>query len=148
MVRQSIAGLGVTTINFKCSDRIPLFKQGQRVSLLWTDWLESDHPEYDNDSIRVRFLATVLSEKGTKFIVRVDDMDDLEEGIPARNVFKNDDLVVKARPEDMAWTDEPDRTICLACCGYLGETNRCYADDGSGGTLPYWPAECINKDAA
>lgn len=143
MVKDSIAGLSVTSIKFKCQDRVPLFKAGQRVSLMWTCWSEGD--DGPDDGLPVRFKATVIAEQRLRFIVRVDDADDLEQGIPARNVFKNDNLVIKAKPADMAWIDEPDRTICQTCCAYPDEPSECHGYGKPSTWDAYWPTKCIRK---
>ena len=145
MVRQSIAGLGVTTINFKCPDRKPLFKQGQRVSLSWTLWVEPDDPNYGSTPYNLQYHATVLAEHRTKFIVRVDDMPDLKRREPAAEVFRDGHLVIKARANDLSPLDEPDRAICIVCAGYETETERCHSDVTGHPFDHYLPAECINK---
>ncbi len=119
-----------------------MFRSGQRVSLLWRVF---EHFQDRTDEISVRFNATVIAENGLRFIVRVDDMDDLEEGIPAKHVFRNESLIIKVKPSDLAQIDEPARVLCSECCAYEGEADRClgYGDPKSWDS--YWPSQCLKR---
>lgn len=130
-LRKAIAGLHVTSIKFKCATREPLFRTGQRVKFYWSHWDQSD---YDGSGVenKLIFLGTVVAEEGSKFIVRVDDIDGVSadgayEDMPPRSVFRSDGLVVKVKPCDMGPLNEPDKKMCPNCLAYSADEakSRC-----------------------
>lgn len=139
----AISGQHVTSINFVCRDRQSMFRTGQRVSLRWVHWELNDYG--DSDSLDLVFHGTVLIEKGTKFIVRVDDGPAVGGEVlkEAKDVFNSDRLVIKIRPADMSALDEQDRSICTECTSYLGESGRCNGYGKPGAWDAYWPRGCI-----
>lgn len=140
-LRDCISGQHVTTINFRCDLRQPLFHAGQRVQLAWTSW-ESDGYEGES-SVDLIYHGTVIEETGLRFIVRVDDGPSAcAEKIAARDVFKNETLVIKVKPSDMTALDEPDRALCPSCCAYEGEDDRCQGWEDPG-FHSYWPDGCF-----
>lgn len=75
-IRESLAGLGLTSIKFKCPDRKPQFSRGNRVLVTWTlvgrPYQTSEGYDYANEV--VSFKATVIEEKKPgRFLIRVDD---------------------------------------------------------------------------
>lgn len=137
----AVAGLSVTSINFRCSDRSPLFETGQRVSFRWTSWEVDDWG--NSDSLGLIYHGTVIQEHGLRFIVRVDDGPSADdEKIEARDTFKNGDLVIKVKPSDMLALDEAPRKLCPSCAGYDGETERCHA--WHDGYVGYSPNGCLS----
>lgn len=125
-LQAALKGSAVTSLKFRCPERQPLFAAGQRVSLTWSLW-ESD--EYDSSELPLVFRGTVLRERGSKFVVQVDaGKDDSGEEIEASDVFKkNDALLIKVRPANMAALDEPAKSVCLTCYQVEGlAENRCY----------------------
>lgn len=126
-----IAGLHVTAVNFRCNHRKPLFHPGQRIRFVWTSWEANEEYEEDH-GVGLIYHGTVIAENGLRFIVRVDDGPSAcPEQIAARDVFKNDSLVIKVKPSDMKALDEPDRALCPLCSAYEGEEARCLGwEDG------------------
>lgn len=140
-LRDCISGQHVTTINFRCDLRRPLFRAGQRVRFVWTSWERNDFGE--DDGLGVIFHGTVIEEIGLRFIVRVDDgLSACAEKIAARDVFKNYSLVIKVKPSDMKALDEPDRVLCPSCCAYEGEEARCQGWEDPG-FHSCWPDGCF-----
>lgn len=139
-ISTAIAGLSVTVVNFRCDLRKPLFHAGQRVQFAWTSW-DSDGYEGDS-SVDLLYHGTVIEENGLRFIVRIDDGPSAcPEQLGARDVFKNDSLVIKIKPADMVALDEPDRALCPSCSAYEGEEARCLGWEDS--FHSYWPDGCF-----
>lgn len=134
-IAAGISGMHVTVVNFRCDLRKPLFHAGQRVQLSWTSW---DSDGYEDSSVDLLYHGTVIVEYGLRFIVRIDDGPSAcGEKIAARDVFKNDSLVIKVKPSDMKALDEPDRALCPSCSAYEGEESRCLGwEDGLYGYRP------------
>ncbi len=66
-IKDAVKGLDVTSINFKCRTRKPVFYRGQRVEVSWiiNDGYEDFH---------IDFGATIISESSPgHFHIRVDD---------------------------------------------------------------------------
>lgn len=126
-IRQSIQGLGITSLKFKCEDRIPLFRVGQRVEFSWTYYDEDMRDHYGEcEADDLVFKGTVVCELEEigKFIVRV-DQDPVQSNIyyqdtvyTPKQVFRNGGFAVKVRPESMRELPEADRKICQDCFGY------------------------------
>lgn len=147
-VAAAIAGLSVTVVNFRCGVRTQLFRPGQRVRFVWTLWERNDFGE--DDDFGLIYHGTVIEESGLRFIVRVDDAPSVDGAkIAARDVFKNDSLVIKVKPSDMKALDEPDRALCPACSAYAGEEGRCQGWEGPD-FHSYWPDGCFkaNREVA
>lgn len=139
-VAAGISRLSITVVNFRCGQRQPLFRSGQRVQFAWTSW-ESDG--YEDSSVDLLYHGTVIEENGLRFIVRVDDGPSAcSEQIAARDVFKNDSLVIKVKPSDMKALDESDRILCPSCSAYEGEDARCQGWEDPG-FHSYWPDGCF-----
>lgn len=139
-VANAIASLSVTVVNFRCDARRPLFHAGQRVRFIWTSWEQDDFG--NEDGLGLIFHGTVIEENGLRFIVRVDDGPSAcAEKIDARDVFKNDSLVIKVKPSDMTALSEPDRTLCPSCSAYEGEKSRCQGWEEP--DFSYWPDGCF-----
>lgn len=142
-VAAGIAGLSVTVVNFRCGHREPLFHSGQRVRFIWTSWERGDYG--DDHGIGLIYHGTVIEEKGLRFIVRVDDGPSAcGEEIAARDVFKNDTLVIKVKQSDMTALDEPDRALCPSCSAYEGEEGRCHG--WAEFDFSYWPDGCFKAE--
>lgn len=139
-IAAGISGLHITVVNFRCGHRKPLFHPGQRVRFIWTSWERSD---YDDDhGIGLIYHGTVIKENRLRFIVRVDDGPSVcPEQIAARDVFRNDSLVIKVKPSDMKALDEPDRALCPSCSAYEGEEARCLGWED--GFHIHWPDGCF-----
>mgnify|MGYP007014136643 CR=1 FL=1 len=147
-IRDAISGLHVTSVKFECKKREPLFRSGQRVKFSWSHWEQSD---YDGSGCenKLVFSGTVVAEKGTKFIVRVDDAegvaaDEDYEDMDPKHVFQNQRLVVKVKPCDMLDLGEPDKPMCETCLAYNADEaeRRCHGYN-DGAWYVYHPQGCL-----
>tara|TARA_R100000687_G_scaffold31512_1_gene26143 strand:- start:241 stop:753 length:513 start_codon:yes stop_codon:yes gene_type:complete len=130
-LRDSIKGLGVTSIKFNCAARSPLYHTGQRVSFQWWALGEPDHYG-ECDSYELRFLGTVISEtaNGNAYVVKVDAGESLEsdeDPLLAEDVFRNKDLIIKVKRRKMRPTGEPSVVACAVCAGIGPDSDRCFA---------------------
>ena len=114
-VARGVAGLGVTSVKFRCPERIPLFTPGQRVSVTW--FIVDPDGRY-GDGIHETWPATVIAQRGTKFQIVVDDVDG-DEGTPARGWMKNESLHAKVTVGKLRPLSEPDRKLCPDCDGVI-----------------------------
>lgn len=147
-VKTAIAGQHVTSINFVCRDRTPMFRAGDRVSFPWSHYEPTDWGDVEEN--KLIFSGTVIAEKGLKFIVRVDDCDgdaanDNSEAMAAKHVFKNENLIIKVTPEDMTAKAEPSKPICVSCGTFASEGEGCWGYGTPGTTYSYWPSDCLKK---
>jgi hypothetical protein len=141
-VRDCISGLSVTVINFRCDLRKPLFHAGQRVSVIWTSWECSEFGE--DHGVGLVYHGTVIEECGPRFIVRIDDgPSTCRNEVEARDTFKNENLIIKAKPSDMTSLDEPGRALCPLCAAYAGETSRCMGWGDPQSIDSFWPIGCV-----
>lgn len=148
-IRNAIKGLSVYSVNFRCDNRKPMFRTGQRVEFRWRVFEMCDYGA--DDETVCHFRGTVIHEQGSKFIVRVDQgkcetIDDGDWDKPvASSVFRS--LIIKVRPEDMIAIDQPDRKLCLTCASYADEEGRCHRHGRPGHWDSYWPAFCLKRPA-
>jgi hypothetical protein len=112
-IKGAIAGLSVTTIRFKCEERVSLFQPGDRVTTRWFHYNSyEDVDEYEFD-------GTVIQETyDRKFIVKIDA------GQKCIDYFRNDNLIVKVKRTYIQKLDEPSIIICKDC-----EAGPCVAGD-------------------
>jgi len=115
-IKRSLAGLSVTSIAFRCPDRKPVFTPGERAQVTWhvypEDWA------YEDGASPESWPATVVQEVGTKFVIKVDDVES-DCGTPARDYVKNQNLYCKVSASKLTRLDEPFREFC-AKCGEIG----------------------------
>ena len=139
-IRAGMAGLGITSVSFKCAERRPKFMPGDRVTVTWPvypeDW------RYEDGASMECWPATVASEAGKKFIIKVDDVDS-DHDTPAREYVKSQSLYCKVSASKLTPLDEPARTVCLLCgevggAGFAG----CGAANGDGRFLMGLPPLC------
>lgn len=126
-----------------------MFHPGQRVSFPWSHWEPNDWG--DSDENRMIFNGTVIYETGTKFVVRVDEMDgapadENSEEMPSSMVFRNH--IIKVRTNELIALSEPDRTVCAACCGFESEVDKCHGYGDPKRWDAYWPTECLRNPEA
>lgn len=133
-LKKSLRGLGVTSVKFKCPDRVLPFTPGQRVEVSfvngdeWGDWEET-------------WAATVIKESGSRFLCKVDDADSVDAETPAKSFFKNETLFVKVPLHRIRPLDEPPREVCSSCDAPKGEhDNSCYNSEWHGDA----PIGCFN----
>lgn len=143
-----MAGLNITSVKFKCTDRTPMFTAGQRVSFAWrihNDTSEGDYGGQYSEVYNAEFFGTVISEvnNGLRFIVRVDEKSIYYDFNPSE-VFRNKNLIIKVKPECMKTIDEPTRSFCPACLAYDPEDakGKCHGYD-VGGLDRYIPYGCL-----
>lgn len=113
-IKRAIAGLSVTSIKFRCPDRAPLYRPGDRVSVTWPVCEDAGHGDYRGEWNLETWPATVIMEKGGKFIICVDDVDS-DEGTSARGYIKNDNLYCKVTAGKLKALKEPRRSVCGLC---------------------------------
>lgn len=109
-----LAFLGVTSVNFKCTDRVSRFRVGQRVEF---DWRYFDEDGSGQD-YTATFVGTVMREKvgNKRFSIRVDQEGEFYDLTPAE-ILKNPEFT-SVRPDDMRALDEPDKPMCPNCAAY------------------------------
>ena len=138
-MRGAIKGLGITSIKFNCAMRARMFEDGQRVLLKWRCY---DFDEYDEVERVVHFRATVVGESASRLrvILRVDPGASVnDESTESEGTFKNENLIIKARHEDITPIDEPLRKFCKFCLEFDGE-GRCQYVPG------YRPDDCWRRE--
>lgn len=105
-VRNSLSGLNVTAIKFKCSDRRDLFQPGQRVEALIR--LRSDGgDEWDREDWAEFHAGTVIKQNGARVCVEIDEA--------GREIMVNKHGFGKFSLANVRALDEPPRALCLAC---------------------------------
>jgi len=134
-IRSAISGLHVTSVAFKCAERLPKFYPGERVSVTWKvipdDWTHEDGFSFES------WPATVSSEVDGKFVIRVDDVPS-DHDTPAREYIRSANLYCKVSASKLSKLDEPDVPVC-ARCREIGGTGfaGCFDLDGDG-NVPAW----------
>jgi hypothetical protein len=141
-----IKGLGLTSVAFKCLNRTPKFRAGQRVSV---SWMVHDGGGYDEMPWNLEtWPATVSAEVSNKFIILVDDVDS-DCGTPARSYVKSANLYCKVSASKLKALDEPDREFCRRCGDIeQGGYPNCYALNGDGELLLAAPSNCARAAIA
>lgn len=130
-LRAALAGMHVTSVKHRCPDRAPLFHPGDRATVTWTINEREAHPDYEGgasdpeDWAEHTWPATVIREKGGKFIICVDDVDSDGE-FPAREWLKNDSRYAKVAAGKLKLLDEPRRTVCARCENLEGNLTGCW----------------------
>jgi hypothetical protein len=146
-----LKGLGVTSVKFRCSARMPVFSVGQRVSVWWPvptgdtdDWGRQDFSQET-------WPATVVAERGNRFQIVVDDVESDHE-TPARDYIKSASLYCKVPSWRLAPLDEPTRAVCSVCQAVPrddGTTAGCFGysaeEEGYSG---YRPVGCLRATPA
>jgi len=127
-IRRAISNHGVTSIKFRCDDRLPLYRPGDRVSVTWP--VLGD--EWNSGNLET-WPATIIKESGARFVVRVDDVDS-DLGTPARSYIKSDSLYCKVSPSKLEKLDEPQRRVC-GLCGIVG--NSGFVECWQMGSVPH-----------
>jgi hypothetical protein len=147
-VRDAIAGLNVTAINFRCDIRQPMFRPGQRVEFDWISY-DDEAAFYCGDGEEtVTFFGTVMHEKAgnKRFAIRVDPDQECD-SITPKDVFKTGGDFTSVRPADMRALGTPDRTICHVCAAYdddeADKRSKCLQGD----YFNAGPACLVNKAA-
>lgn len=111
-VRAGIKGLGLTSVKFRCDDRQPLYRPGQRVEVTW----KYATPDWDwQDGLSLEsWPATVVQETKKGFLIVVDDVPSGND-LPAREYIKSDSLYCNVTAGKLAPLSEPDRRTCEYC---------------------------------
>lgn len=111
-VEAGIRGLRLTSVRFRCEQRQPFFRVGQRVGVTWR--FAPEGWTWEDGLSAEEWPATVVSETKRGFRIVVDDaLSDLE--TPARSFIKNDSLYCNVTASRLRALDEPDRAVCAAC---------------------------------
>lgn len=132
----ALAGMNVTSVKHRCPDRKQLFQSGERVSVSWVVPGGDGYDEYA-DATEETWPATVIAEKGSKFIICVDDVDS-DCDTPARDYLKNPSLYAKVTVNKLKPLDEPKRAVC-ELCGIV--ENNGFAECWQQGTVPH--SKCL-----
>jgi len=121
-MKARIKGLRLTSVNFSCTERIPLFSVGDRVSVEW-EFSGEDRSFYGEDPEVVKFAATIIKEKRYgRYTLRVDPGESITgEGIGS------DDLRLKgfatASIHRLKSLGEPGVRVCGVCHAVVGISN-------------------------
>lgn len=131
-ITERLRGSGVTSVNFKCSERQPKFAPGQRVNVTWSICEDSGGGDYPGSWYLETWPATVSCESGNKFVIRVDDVPG-DCDMPAREYIKSPNLYCKVSASKLTPLDEPAQPICKRCreIGGLGFPG-CFDLNGEG----------------
>lgn len=130
-MRKAIAGLSITSVKFKCQDRVQKFRNGQRVNFKWTayDNEQISQDEFDTSETQLSFSGTIIRETKSRlrFVIRVDE-DQENNGYKPRDVLKSKNLVISIRHDDIMASGEADRSFCTSCLSYDKDeaASRCH----------------------
>lgn len=124
-VSNAIKGTGITSVKFRCTERVSKFRHGQRVAFDWRYYADDGSGE----GYETEFVGTIMHEKAgnKRFAVRVDQDGEHYDCKPS-DILKNAEFI-SVRPADLRPLDEPDRVICPLCARYEdgdGERERCW----------------------
>lgn len=113
-ISNALKGQSITSVKFKCHDRLPMFHRGQRVEFYWRYYNEDG----SGDEYIATFVGTIMREKpgNKRFSVRVDPDNEIYDLTPAE-LLKNPEFI-SVRPDDIRALDEPDRPMCSLCAAY------------------------------
>lgn len=148
-VRETIKGLGVTSLKFSCPARSPLFMTGQRVSFPWRHYDDESRDIYGEVSFEsLTFHGTIIQEVrgGNRYVVLVDGGPCIAsdgEIYESSDVFRNEDLFIKVKRTDLTAIDGALVDICVNCGG-AGVTSRCLKSEW---LTPSGEAPCMRGDA-
>lgn len=136
-LKTAMAGLSITSVKFKCTDRTALFSAGQRITFSWGILAGQDE---DGEGVYdwVKFNGTIICEasRPNRFTVRVDATGEGYTHHP-KDVFRDGADVINVKSSSITLLDEPIREFCAICLKYEGEAGRCQADPTPGwGWLP------------
>lgn len=123
-----VKGLGLTGVTFRCEQRQPFFRVGQRVVVTWKIY-DPDWDGYSDGMMEELWPATVVAETKRGFRIVVDDVEGNEEGTPARSYIKSESLYCNVTAGRLRAIQEPDRAVC----GYCGS-----AENGDGTVTGCW----------
>lgn len=131
--RNALAGAQVTSVKHRCPDRKPLFARGQRATVTWLIDEAAEVGDYELPIlVEHSWPATVIREKGGKFIICVDGVDSDGE-IPASSWLKNDSRYAKVTANKLKPLDEPARTVCDRCDNLEGNAAGCWDESSRNG---------------
>lgn len=133
-IRQAIKGMSITSVKFKCAERVSMFRRGQRVQF---DWRYYDD-DRSGEGYTATFYGTIMREKpgNKRFSIRV-DQDHEDYDLKPSDILKSPEFT-SVRPADIQPIDEPDKPMCYLCSAYREEVDAerlCYA--GANGDEPY-----------
>jgi hypothetical protein len=142
-IRAAVKGLGLTAIKFRCGDRRPMYRPGQRVEVTWKycpeDW------SYEEGMSLETWPATVVQETKKGFLIVVDDVLSGND-LPAREYIKSDSLYCNVASGKLSPLDQPDRRTCEYCRSAEnadGTVTGCWGVGGFDGMQPV--SNCLAK---
>jgi hypothetical protein len=138
-IKASIKGASITSVKFRCAERAPIFRPGDRVLVTWPVMDESDGYYGGGEE---SWPATVISEVGCRFLICVDDVDS-DYGTSARGYVENDSLYAKVSALKLKRLDQPSRRVC-GLCGIVNGNgfDACWQT----GTIPH--SKCLRHRLA
>lgn len=112
-----------------------MFLPGERVQVTWhvypDDW------SYEDGASLESWPATVSSEAGNKFVIKVDDVES-DCGTPARAYVKNQNLYCRVSASKLTRLDEPFREFCARCGEIAGDGFPGCQEINESGEFPTW----------
>ena len=132
-----VKGLGLTGVTFRCDQRQPFYRVGQRVGVTWKFVLPEWGWGYEEGVSEEEWPATVVAETKRGFRIVVDDVPSDNE-TPARDYIKSDSLYCNVTAGRLRALDEPDRPVC----GYCGS-----AENGDGTVTGCWSPDQFDQFA-
>ncbi len=127
-IEAGVRGLGLTGVKFRCDQRQPFFRPGQRVGVTWKFVLPEWEWNYEEGMSAETWPATVVAETRRGFRIVVDDVPS-DGDTPARDYIKNESLYCNVTAGRLEALDEPGRAVC----GHCGS-----ADNGNGSVTGCW----------
>jgi hypothetical protein len=130
-----VKGLGLTGVTFRCEQRQPFFRVGQRVGVTWKFVLPEWGWGYEEGLSAEEWPATVVAETKRGFRIVVDDVPS-DNDTPARDYIKSDSLYCNVTAGRLRALDEADRRVCSYCGSAEngdGTVTGCWAPEGYSG---------------
>lgn len=124
ILRRKIKTLGITSLKFNCGNRAPVFRAGQRVSVTWPVGYDHDcygQVEYE----QVSWPATIVQERGSRFLIVVDDVVG-DDGETKASDYLKAGLFAKVTAGRLEAIGEPARRVCQECGSCGPEFAQCH----------------------
>ena len=121
-MKAQVKGLHLTSINFSCQERIPIFSPGERVSVEW-EFSSEECGFHGEDPEDVKFAATIIKEKRYgRYTLRVDPGESITgAGIGSDNL--NLKGFATASINRLKALGEPGMRVCGVCHAVVGISN-------------------------
>ena len=126
-IHSAIKGLSVTSVKFKCTERSPYFKTGERVWVTLPFW-EPVGTDGDSECHLAYFHGTVIYERNKlgSYKVKIDEgMDINDAGYVVPECLKSKTGYIAVLSKYMKSIDEPSLKVCKYCEG-VDENHESY----------------------